>query len=107
MKLVVMLTPTRHGNLDMQQPCLQLQLGAWIQGRSTLRPFIWKELTSVESRAQWLVHAQVQSSQRLRQAAAAAITAGNAVNVGTPYGDARAVRLESLLKLADLKVLLP
>ena len=46
---------------------------------------------------------QASSSQRLKQAASAAISAGNAVNVGTPYGDARAVRLESLLKLADLK----
>lgn len=32
------------------------------------------------------------------------MAAGNAVNVGTQYGDARAVRLESLLKLADLRV---
>ena len=47
---------------------------------------------------------QVRSSQNLRLAAAAAIVAGNAVNVGTPYGDAKAVRLDSLLKLADLKV---
>ncbi|KAK9784759.1 hypothetical protein WJX73_004774 [Symbiochloris irregularis] len=47
---------------------------------------------------------QVRSSRNLKLAAAAAIVAGNAVNAGTPYGDAKAVRLDSLLKLADLKV---
>ena len=47
---------------------------------------------------------QVRSSQKLQLAAGAAMMAGNAVNIGTPYGDAKAVRLESLLKLADLKV---
>ena len=50
---------------------------------------------------------QVRTSSRLREAAGAAIIVGNAVNAGTPYGDAKAVRLESLLKLADLKVTHP
>ena len=48
---------------------------------------------------------QVHASQRLKLAASAAIMVGNSVNVGTPYGDAKAVRLESLLKLADLRVI--
>jgi len=32
------------------------------------------------------------------------LTVGNAVNVGTAYGNAQGIKLDSLLKLADVKV---
>ena len=34
------------------------------------------------------------------------LTVGNAVNVGTAYGNAQGIKLDSLLKLADVKVCL-
>ena len=50
-----------------------------------------------------VVHVQVHESGRLRAALAAALRVGNAVNQGTHLGGAAAVRLESLLKMADLR----
>ncbi|BDA44286.1 probable formin-like protein 6 at N-terminal half [Coccomyxa sp. Obi] len=48
--------------------------------------------------------AQVRGSQRLRRVLAAALRAGNSLNEGSHLGDAKAVRIESLLKMADLRV---
>lgn len=50
--------------------------------------------------------AQVRKSKRLQAVLAAALCVGNAINRGTHLGDAKAVRIESLLKLADLRVML-
>jgi hypothetical protein len=50
------------------------------------------------------VAGQVRGSERLRTVLAAALRVGNAVNQGTHLGGAAAVRLESLLKMADLRV---
>lgn len=47
---------------------------------------------------------QVRQGPRLRSVIQAVLTVGNAVNVGTAYGNAQGVRLDSLLKLADVKV---
>ena len=50
------------------------------------------------------MRAQVHESGRLRAALAAALRVGNAINQGTHLGGAAAVRLESLLRMADLRV---
>lgn len=47
---------------------------------------------------------QVRGSERLRLVLSAALQVGNALNEGSHLCDARAVRLESLLKMADLRV---
>ena len=41
---------------------------------------------------------------RLQAVIQGVLTVGNAVNVGTAYGSAQGIRLDSLLKLADVKV---
>ncbi|CAL8470256.1 g9798 [Coccomyxa elongata] len=48
--------------------------------------------------------AQVRGSPRLRLVLAAALRAGNCLNEGSHLGDAKAVRIESLLRMADLQV---
>ena len=40
----------------------------------------------------------------MRAVIQAVLTVGNAVNVGTAYGNAQGIKLDSLLKLADVKV---
>ena len=47
---------------------------------------------------------QVRESSSLRVVLAAALRVGNAINMGTHLGGAVAVRMESLLKMADLRV---
>ena len=47
---------------------------------------------------------QVKQGPKLRSVIQAVLTVGNAVNVGTAYGNAQGIRLDSLLKLADVKV---
>lgn len=47
---------------------------------------------------------QVRQGPRLRAVIQAVLTVGNAVNVGTAYGNAQGIKLDSLLKLADVKV---
>ena len=47
---------------------------------------------------------QVRGSGGLRAALAAALRVGNAINMGTHLGGAVAVRVESLLRVADLRV---
>ncbi len=51
--------------------------------------------------------AQARASARLRAALAAALAAGNALNAGTHRGAAAGLRLESLLKLGDVRATLP
>ncbi|KFM23211.1 Formin-like protein 14 [Auxenochlorella protothecoides] len=46
---------------------------------------------------------QLRASRRLRKVLAAVLAAGNALNSGTARGGAAALKLESLLKLADVK----
>ena len=47
---------------------------------------------------------QVRDSRGLKVVLAAALRVGNAVNTGTHLGGAAAVRLESLLRMAELRV---
>jgi hypothetical protein len=47
---------------------------------------------------------QVRDSRRLQTVLAAALQVGNAINRGSYLGDAKAVRVESLLRMADLRV---
>ncbi len=47
---------------------------------------------------------QIRSSRRLRRVAQTVLMVGNAVNIGTAHGNADGIRLDSLLKLADVKV---
>lgn len=58
-------------------------------------------ITAVEKAIQ-----QVQSSSGFRQILRAVLTTGNLLNAGTNRGNAQGVKLDSLLKLADVKVLL-
>ena len=51
-----------------------------------------------------LVWWQVRQGPRLQAVIQGVLTVGNAVNVGTAYGNAQGIRLDSLLKLADVKV---
>jgi len=46
----------------------------------------------------------VQQGPRLQAVIQGVLTVGNAVNVGTAYGNAQGIKLDSLLKLADVKV---
>ena len=48
---------------------------------------------------------QVRSSRRLRRVLMAVLAVGNALNDGTSHGGAVGFRLDSLLKLAALRVL--
>ncbi|KAL0042664.1 hypothetical protein WJX79_007254 [Trebouxia sp. C0005] len=50
---------------------------------------------------------QVRQGPRLQAVIQGVLTVGNAVNVGTAYGNAQGVKLDSLLKLADVKVVTP
>ena len=52
-------------------------------------------------RSYWV---QVLGSQRLRLALAAALDAGHELNEGTALGSAAGIRVDSLAKLAALKV---
>ncbi|KAK9808786.1 hypothetical protein WJX72_003664 [[Myrmecia] bisecta] len=47
---------------------------------------------------------QVRTSARLRKVIQSVLTVGNALNIGTAYGNAEGIQLSSLLKLAELKV---
>ena len=47
---------------------------------------------------------QVRQGPRLQAVIQGVLTVGNAVNVGTAYGNAQGIKLDSLLKLADVKV---
>jgi len=47
---------------------------------------------------------QLQTSKRLQRVLAAVLSSGNAINAGTHRGNAEAIKLESLLKLNDVKV---
>jgi hypothetical protein len=46
---------------------------------------------------------QLQTSKRLQRVLAAVLASGNAINAGTHRGNAEAIKLESLLKLGDVK----
>lgn len=50
---------------------------------------------------------QIRNGPRLRKVIEGVLTVGNAVNVGTAYGNAQGIKLDSLLKLADVKVCPP
>ena len=50
------------------------------------------------------VVAQIRQGPRLQKVIQGVLTVGNAVNVGTAYGNAQGLKLDSLLKLADVKV---
>ncbi len=47
---------------------------------------------------------QVRQGPRLQAVIQGVLTVGNAVNIGTAYGNAQGIKLDSLLKLADVKV---
>lgn len=47
---------------------------------------------------------QIRKGPRLQKVIQGVLTVGNAVNVGTAYGNAQGIKLDSLLKLADVKV---
>ena len=47
---------------------------------------------------------QIRKGSRLQKVIQGVLTVGNAVNVGTAYGNAQGIKLDSLLKLADVKV---
>ncbi|DBA90451.1 TPA: hypothetical protein ACH3X1_003718 [Trebouxia sp. C0004] len=47
---------------------------------------------------------QVRQGPRLQAVIQGVLTVGNAVNVGTAYGNAQGIKLDSLLKLADVKL---
>ncbi len=47
---------------------------------------------------------QVLASQRLKRAVRSLLMVGNTVNTGTAYGNADSIRIDSLLKAADLRV---
>ncbi|KAG7670605.1 hypothetical protein Ndes2526A_g00379 [Nannochloris sp. 'desiccata'] len=47
---------------------------------------------------------QLQTSKKLQRVLAAVLASGNAINAGTHRGNAEAIKLESLLKLGDVKV---
>ena len=47
---------------------------------------------------------QIRKGPRLQAVVQGVLTVGNAVNVGTAYGNAQGIKLDSLLKLADVKV---
>lgn len=51
-----------------------------------------------------VVVAQIRKGPRLQRVIQGVLTVGNAVNVGTAYGNAQGIKLDSLLKLADVKV---
>ena len=48
--------------------------------------------------------AQIVSSKRLREVLEAVLAVGNALNQGTAFANTQAVRIESLLRLSDLRV---
>ncbi|KAL3144292.1 hypothetical protein ABBQ32_004056 [Trebouxia sp. C0010 RCD-2024] len=50
---------------------------------------------------------QIRKGPRLQRVIQGVLTVGNAVNVGTAYGNAQGIKLDSLLKLADVKVVTP
>ena len=50
---------------------------------------------------------QIMSAERLHKVLAVVLTVGNTLNWGTHRGNANGVRLESLHKLADMKVSQP
>lgn len=50
---------------------------------------------------------QLRSSRRIRRVLATLLAAGNALNAGTHRGNAEALKLDSLLKVADVKVTAP
>ena len=50
---------------------------------------------------------QIRKGPRLQKVIQGVLTVGNAVNVGTAYGNAQGIKLSSLLKLADVKVSSP
>lgn len=47
---------------------------------------------------------QIRKGPRLQKVIQGVLTVGNAVNVGTAYGNAQGIKLDSILKLADVKV---
>ena len=47
---------------------------------------------------------QVREGPRLHAVIQGVLTVGNAVNIGTAYGNAQGIKLDSLLKLAEVKV---
>ena len=47
---------------------------------------------------------EVSESQRLQAVLRAVLATGNALNTGTPRANAEGIKLESLLKIADVKV---
>ena len=47
---------------------------------------------------------QIATSKRLQEVLRAVLATGNALNAGTPRANADGVKLESLLKMADVKV---
>ena len=53
------------------------------------------------------VFVQIRKGSRLQKVIQGVLTVGNAVNVGTAYGNAQGIKLDSLLKLADVKVSSP
>ena len=53
------------------------------------------------------VRVQIRKGPRLQRVIQGVLTVGNAVNVGTAYGNAQGIKLDSLLKLADVKVSSP
>ena len=51
-----------------------------------------------------ILMSQVRDGPRLHAVIQGVLTVGNAVNIGTAYGNAQGIKLDSLLKLADVKV---
>eukprot|EP00887_Chlorella_sp_A99_P000449 scaffold17.g449.t1 len=79
---------------------LLVLLGALVF-RLQFRPLVRDALAGMD--ALRAACAEVRDSRHLRAVLAAALAAGNRLNAGTHRGGAEAVRLESLLKLGDVK----
>ena len=67
-----------------------------------LQGFVKSARASVECVSQ--ACREVSESRRLQAVLRAVLATGNALNTGTPRANAEGIKLESLLKIADVKV---